>query len=237
MTDQQYNLVFRGDIAAGHKLAEVKQRLANLFKTPPEKIEKLFSGRPVAIKKGLAGADAERYLQALTAAGAVVEKVANTATKPAPAKPSLAERLGQIEDEAPQEAAPAQQLEAKPVSNPEPAPASEPETPAEVEIVLQAVAPSVAEDAVAPSAPGLSLRPMTGHLLDDVEKVYMEPAEVDVSGLSLAEAKGDLLTPEEKPVYQELDLNVDFELAPVGSYLSEVTDDIPQDLAAISIDD
>ena len=50
MSDGRFDIVFRGDIAPGQVLPQVKQRLAALFKRELAQIEPLFSGAPVALK-------------------------------------------------------------------------------------------------------------------------------------------------------------------------------------------
>lgn len=73
MAEPQLEIVFRGDIAFGENLADVKERLRDLFKADDEQLQRLFSGRPIVIRRGLDNAAAERYQQALNKAGAVVE--------------------------------------------------------------------------------------------------------------------------------------------------------------------
>ena len=43
MSDQQFDVFFRGDIVAGQAVAEVKERLAGLFKLDAAQVEQLFS--------------------------------------------------------------------------------------------------------------------------------------------------------------------------------------------------
>ncbi len=50
---QQYNVVFQGEIAAGQNLKEVKGKLSSLFKLDENKIEKLFTGKPVTVGKNV----------------------------------------------------------------------------------------------------------------------------------------------------------------------------------------
>jgi hypothetical protein len=66
----RYNLVFRGQILQDASLDEVKDNLARLFKADAKKIARLFSGKPVVIKKELDPAAAKKYLQVFKKAGA-----------------------------------------------------------------------------------------------------------------------------------------------------------------------
>src|SRR5690606_12743397 len=68
-----YKLVFRGDIAPGHELMDVRQKLQQLFSLDDEGINKLFCGRPVTIKRQLDQASAEKWCAALLKAGAIVK--------------------------------------------------------------------------------------------------------------------------------------------------------------------
>ncbi|BAP41914.1 DUF805 domain-containing protein [Pseudomonas sp. LJDD11] len=69
MAAPHYRIVFDGQLREGVQLETAKLNLAQLFKTEVGAVASLFSGQPVALKQGLALADAERYLQALQEAG------------------------------------------------------------------------------------------------------------------------------------------------------------------------
>lgn len=73
MSDRRFEVIFRGDVVPGQSLLDVKQRLSELFGAPPAKVEQMFSGRPVVIKRDLDEEAAERYRIALKDAGALVE--------------------------------------------------------------------------------------------------------------------------------------------------------------------
>ncbi|MDF1780338.1 MAG: hypothetical protein P1U67_03480 [Alcanivoracaceae bacterium] len=70
MTDARYNLVFSGEIVPGADIAAVKQNLARLFKLDAAKVEGLFSGKPVVLKKDADQATAMKFRAALKQAGA-----------------------------------------------------------------------------------------------------------------------------------------------------------------------
>lgn len=71
MSEQAYQIVVTGELVDGTYLPEVKAKLAALFKTPAEKLDPLFSGKRVVIKKGLAAEAAEKYVAAVQAAGLI----------------------------------------------------------------------------------------------------------------------------------------------------------------------
>lgn len=71
--------------------AVARENLARLFKQPVERLEKLFSGERVVIKRGLDEATAQKYRDALRQAGAICALVSHdpnsAAEKPAPKMP------------------------------------------------------------------------------------------------------------------------------------------------------
>ncbi|HAD08095.1 MAG TPA: hypothetical protein DCF62_01320, partial [Porticoccaceae bacterium] len=69
----KFDVVFRGDIAPGQKVVDVRERVQKLFKADEQQLQRLFSGRPVTIRSALDQAQAEQYEQALLQAGALVE--------------------------------------------------------------------------------------------------------------------------------------------------------------------
>lgn len=66
---EHFKIVFEGGLRNGVELQTAKLNLARLFKSDVAAVERLFSGRPVTVKRGLTHDDAERYLKALNDAG------------------------------------------------------------------------------------------------------------------------------------------------------------------------
>lgn len=69
MTETRFNVVFDGTLLPGVDLTTAKYNLAELFKSDVAAIERLFSDAPVALKRDLPQADAQKYLDALIGAG------------------------------------------------------------------------------------------------------------------------------------------------------------------------
>ncbi|KFE51429.1 DUF805 domain-containing protein [Pseudomonas syringae] len=69
MADTLYKIVFDGQLRTGVDLQTAKLNLAQLFKSETSAVEKLFSGKPIALKRGLTHSDALSYISALTNAG------------------------------------------------------------------------------------------------------------------------------------------------------------------------
>jgi len=88
MAELRYQVVFRGKTVPDTPIEDVKANLANLFKTNEVRINRLFSGQAVVLKKGLRQEDGERYRVLLERAGAVCEVVPLTAAQPS--SPSVA---------------------------------------------------------------------------------------------------------------------------------------------------
>lgn len=74
MSQARFKIVFSGELMPAAQLDEVKANLARLFKSDSAKIDSLFSGTPVALKRDLGEDEAEKYLAALQRAGAKVYK-------------------------------------------------------------------------------------------------------------------------------------------------------------------
>jgi hypothetical protein len=69
MSDQ-YRLVFAGEVLEGQHPAVVKKRLATVLKLADERINVLFAGKPVVIKKAVDRQAAARYQSVFKKAGA-----------------------------------------------------------------------------------------------------------------------------------------------------------------------
>ena len=74
MNQPRYKIVFDGQLMPEASLETVKTNLARLFKSDLARIDSLFSGGPVALKRDLGESEAEQYLSALQKAGANVRK-------------------------------------------------------------------------------------------------------------------------------------------------------------------
>ena len=69
MSDNRFKIVFDGALLPGVESTTAKLNLAELFKSDVDAIEKLFTGRQVALKRDLPRSDADTYLIALKNAG------------------------------------------------------------------------------------------------------------------------------------------------------------------------
>lgn len=101
MTEARFKIVFNGELMPDMAPDTVKDNLAQLFKSSRDKIEALFSGARVPIKRDLAESEADKYLAALQRAGARAYK-----------EPDLAASLSLVETDEHRTSAPDE-----PVSN------------------------------------------------------------------------------------------------------------------------
>lgn len=69
MSENRFKIVFDGALLPGVDATTAKLNLAELFKSDVTAIERLFSGRPVSLKRDLSQADAQTYLQVLVKTG------------------------------------------------------------------------------------------------------------------------------------------------------------------------
>ena len=67
----RYTIIFRGDIALDHNIVDVKRNLKKVFKASDARIDSLFTGKPVPLKRGLTLKEAQHYQHILLNMGAV----------------------------------------------------------------------------------------------------------------------------------------------------------------------
>ncbi|KAF1056636.1 MAG: Inner membrane protein YhaI [Pseudomonas delhiensis] len=74
MDAPRYKIVFDGTLVPDTPLETAKANLARLFKSDIERVQALFSGQVVVLKRDLSDDEADKYLQALHEAGAAARK-------------------------------------------------------------------------------------------------------------------------------------------------------------------
>ncbi len=89
MSETRFNIVFDGGLMPGVDSTTAKLNLAELFKSDISAIERLFSGRKIALKSNLSQSEAQQYLEALNKSGidARIE-----------AEPTLQLSLGEVQE-------------------------------------------------------------------------------------------------------------------------------------------
>ncbi len=83
-----FDVYFLGETLAGTDPATVRAGVAKLFKAPPDKVERLFSGDAVRVKQGVDAETASRYRAAFREVGALVQIVPEGSQAPHPTTPT-----------------------------------------------------------------------------------------------------------------------------------------------------
>ena len=175
-----YKLIFRGDIVPGYAMADVRAKLKELFRLDDALLAKLFSGRPVAIKKNLDEATANKWCELLQAAGALVESVPESGSAP----PAEAAAPGQAR-------------------------ASRTPPPSGGADVAGAAAGAEGEESGAGANYGLALSPVGADVLNPSERRDSTAVTVAVPDLGVEAVGADVLREDERTpfVRRELDLS------------------------------
>src|SRR5690554_830757 len=219
MSTPHYDIYFRGECLEGFDAEHVKRQLALLFKASPEKMQLLFSGKVVALRKGLDKAGAIKFKQILEKAGAkiyikAIDAASAGEEKPKPAQsPSVAKADASVK------------LDVLPVGSDV---LSEAERTAfiEADIDISHINLTSTFDAIesqekpqppAPDVSHLSAADVGADILEGFRGEAIPLPETDISHITLAEAGADLLLAAE-----ELDASVEprtehLSLAEVGA--------------------
>ena len=207
-----YRLVFRGEVLEGQHPAVVRKRLGEAGGFAADALDKLFSGRPVVVKREADTATAARYQALFRKAGArlrvlPVEAAASAeAATPAPTPPADEDGLMLL---------PA----GSDVLTPEERPPS-PER--EVDTSALSLADGEADLPEAPAAPAVDAPDYTvaevGSVLGDPRPA---PAPASAPDFGLAEAGSRLAPPAAAPAAAVNLAEVSFEVAPAGEALDQ----------------
>jgi hypothetical protein len=88
MSDELFEIAFSGQVSAGADPQEVKARVGKMFSAEGAKLDQLFSGQQLVIKKNVDQQTAQKYQDALQRVGAECEVKSMSASAPAaPPKP------------------------------------------------------------------------------------------------------------------------------------------------------
>ena len=90
MSERRFDILFDGSVINGHDVSLVKNNVQTLFKLSDEQVDKIFCGKPVAIKRALDRKTATQYQSALTKAGAKIQLVLHQADPAAVTSPAAA---------------------------------------------------------------------------------------------------------------------------------------------------
>ena len=193
-SDDRYNLVFKGELVKSVALSDAKQNLSRLFKVTGEKLDMLFSGESIILKKNLDFDTANKYRVAIKKAGARVDLVPNEA----PSATAIEPQRTNFEA-----APPAQKAEFG-----ERLSAASGVTSKKAENVSHetgSVEAAVADQVTYKFDEDIILSPIGTDIATQEEK---EPLPlIDVSDMSLGEIGEDLLKPDEREVLPLIEVN------------------------------
>lgn len=244
MADSLFDIVFRGDIIMGHSLQDVKARLAQLFKVDAAKVEVLFSGGVVILKRNVDAATAEKYKAVLTKAGAQVQiRPAGTAAKTGPAAAAKTKPAPKVPLKAPPKA---RRESVDQTPNSDPGVSSRAQGQASVADSGFSLAPT-GSDLLKPSelkqrpaldldVSAITLKPMEGDLLENSEKRGYFVADYELDQIELAEPGADLLEGFEREEVLPPVVDPDFEVAEAGADLLEAADRPRETAVKVSTD-
>ena len=212
MSEELFDLVFSGQLAPGAELAQAKKNIQTLFRIDESKVEILFSGKTVTLKKSLTLDVGTKYRVAMKKAGVqanLVESQTDPAIKEAPkdaVKPSAEPKATQ---------APAQSSSQ---SKPAPPATNVSDGDWSSDLGAQPVKTEVPREEI--HAPDFGLSAEGEDLLREDEKTHQDAADIDVSAMSVAPQEGNLVDPEELelPAFVEITIP-EVDLAPVGESL------------------
>jgi hypothetical protein len=216
VSQNTFEVVFSGKLVEGAVLEQVKAKVAAMFKVEVAKVERLFSGATVSIKKGIDEATAKKYQMALQKAGAICQVVNRAAAAAAPTPPAS--------PAAPPPVAPA-------AVTPEAAPVAETGTASELGLhksVVKEVPQGLGElGGVSIDAPGVTL----------VEHEEIPVPQIDTAALSLDQVGAELTEHEEVPEPQ-VDTSA-FSMGEAGEILSEEEpeEELEIDISALDMDE
>ena len=187
-----FEVAFSGEIAPGADLSQVRASVGKMFKADETKLDQLFSGKRIVIKKNIDEQTALKYKAALSKAGAVCEvlristgveevQAAPPPQETSPSAPAAAPAVAGREDYADRDIPPAPQTVPLQVSGEQIA-----DLGADLAPVGSDMQELVEEDIPPPSVPDdMTVAPPGAELTD--HRPANEPPPPDTSGLSLVD--------------------------------------------------
>lgn len=111
MMSDSYSVVMTGKVAEGQNPEQVKANVGKLFRIDEQQLNRMFAGKPVAVRKGISREQADKICAALMKAGAEAKV---RSVKPRAAQPDAAQQPPAVKAVAPARSAPAEPKAASP---------------------------------------------------------------------------------------------------------------------------
>ena len=230
MSDEKYDVVFRGQLAKGFSIDDAKKNIGALFKLPALKVEALFSGKRVVIKKNIDCEAASKYRVAIKKAGGLVEIIEREARTKASSQRKAVFNVGandvsSREGSAKSPSAPAQGLVKKPVN----------EKTASTSISSGSIPVAASSGVNVESSKGhqsFELAAVGADVLRESERKVEEVSTIDLSAYSLSKTEGHLVESQElrRPEVKEVHLDESISLSEPGQNLvreGEIQREVP----------
>ena len=207
---EKFDLVFRGELVKSFEPDVAKRNVGKLFKIDGAKLDKMFSGKAIVLKRNLDLDTANKYRVAIKKAGARVDLVANTHEVPAPTNAAAAGARSTHSTKAtpapqaePPAAESAAKVKVKPMESglslaPMPSQFGVQETPKETRPEAVSVENSVARQVSKTVDQSVDVLPIGTQLSETIERVDLPL--IDVSALSVQELEGNLVKDSEREV-------------------------------------
>lgn len=223
--EQQFDIVFAGEIVEDFVLLEVKKKVAQLFKMDERKVDALFNGKAVTLKKSLDNIAAKKYQKILTQVGLVVLAQPRAIAKAAsviqkiditnPEKETLATNVVETKNDS-RELSPNWDLDEVGVLLSEPSPTMPDIAPPNYTLTSPTGNILMPEEMPTPIAASdmsdfsdVTINTAGKSLLEESEKATVtEESSVDLSHLSAEAVGGDLLAENEKRKFVTADIDV-----------------------------
>lgn len=241
MAQETYNIIFRGQVVKNTTQEIAKKNLAALFKLPLEKVDAMFSGNPVILKKNVSFDVASKYRVAIKKAGGVVElapvEQASTQQENAP-KRAVFTTADDAQENLHQDTSAPVVTASKSVDT------SPPDASG---LSLAALEGNLIRDDerkqanhVTVDTTGIDLAPVQGRLVEEHEHIRPAAISLPDSQLSIQEQTGNLVAPEE--IYRPKPIEVDvssIEMGNIGERLSPQEEELSKfpDVSHISLSD
>lgn len=234
MADELYNVVFKGELVRSFDLTVVKKNIGQLFKMDGQKLETLFSGKTIILKRNLNFDTATKYRVAIKKAGARVDLMPSESeaiTLPSGGEVSGAKAVVKPQSDYP--------LQSEPKPGLDKAVFGERATDVMTSGVSSEVPMQEAANNEGQVDEGVfSLAPAGADVLSEAERRLQPNVDIDTSALSVKEAGGDLLELAEKRQFESVE--VDFggvDLAPPGESLLNDDEKKKEEVVAVDTGD
>jgi len=185
MSEQQFEVVFRGDVEPGQSIVSVKEGLAKLFNAEASRIDQMFTGKPVVIKANLDEDTARHYQSSLAKVGALAD-------------------IRPVKSEGPNETSSSSSSD----SNPPASDSLDSETAAQTSCTSAVVSQDTQEpDGLENFDFDFDVAPVGADVLPSDHKKDFTPADVDTSHLSVSDVGTDVLEEKDKRDYEDRDID------------------------------